>query len=152
MERLHYSITIKAPVARVWDTMLEEESYKEWTEVFAPGSHYVGSWEQGSKILFLAPGEDNSQGGMVSRIKENRKHDFISIEHLGVFENGEEDTSSKKVQEWAGVLENYTFKEKDGTTELLIDMDIEEDYKEMFDEMWPKALEKLKRLAEGAAD
>lgn len=151
MERLHYSITIKAPVARVWDTMLEEESYKEWTEVFAPGSHYVGSWEQGSKILFLAPGEDNSQSGMVSRIKENRKHDFISIEHLGVFENGEEDTTSEKVQVWAGALENYTFKKNGDSTELLVDMDIVEEYKEMFNEMWPKALKKLKKLAEDTA-
>jgi hypothetical protein len=29
-----------------------------------------------------------------------------------------------------------------------IDMEIEEEYEEMFSKMWPNALEKLKRLAE----
>lgn len=148
MERLHFSIVINAPKEKVWNTMLDDDTYREWTEVFAPGSHYVGNWEQGSKILFLAPGDDNNQSGMVSRIKENWKYEFISIEHLGVFENGEEDTSSEKVQEWAGGLENYTFKEKDDSTELIVDMDTVEEYKEMFEEIWPKALQKLKELAE----
>jgi L-rhamnose mutarotase len=43
---------------------------------------------------------------------------------------------------------NYTFKEKDGATEVLIDMDMEEEYAEMFKEMWPEGLENLKRIAE----
>ena len=47
-----------------------------------------------------------------------------------------------------GALENYTFKEKDGTTEVLIDMDLHEEYREMFNNMWPEALQKLKELAE----
>jgi L-rhamnose mutarotase len=29
-----------------------------------------------------------------------------------------------------------------------VDMDVYEDYKAMFDEMWPKALAKLKEIAE----
>ena len=48
-------------------------------------------------------------------------------------------------------FENYTFAEKDGGTEVNIDMDIvNEEYKEMFEGMWPKALLKLKELAERA--
>ena len=37
---------------------------------------------------------------------------------------------------------------KDGKTELLVDMDINDEYKEMFEGMWPNALQKLKELAE----
>jgi hypothetical protein len=147
MKKIHFKIDINASKEKVWDTMLGEETYKEWTEVFAPGSHYVGDWNEGSKILFLAP-KDNAQTGMVSRIKENRKYEFISIEHLGVVENGKEITSSDAVKEWAGALENYTFKESNGKTELLVDMDTEDNYEEMFKGMWPRALQKLKELAE----
>jgi hypothetical protein len=85
---------------------------------------------------------------MVSRIKENRRHEFISIEHLGIVQDGKEDTASEAVKGWAGALENYTFKGKGGATEVLVDMDINEEYKEMFENMWPMALQKLKELSE----
>ena len=148
MQKLNFKIDINAPKEKVWNTMLEDKTYREWTQAFSPGSHYIGSWDNGSKILFLGPNEQGIMGGMVSRIKENRKHEYISIEHLGVVQDGKEDTTSDEVKQWAGSLENYTFKDLNGKTELLVDMDINDDYKDMFNEMWPKALQKLKQLAE----
>jgi uncharacterized protein YndB with AHSA1/START domain len=70
MNKLHFSIVIDAPVDRVWKTMLNDDTYRQWTEAFTPGSHYVGEWKPGSKILFLGPDEKGRMGGMVSRIKE----------------------------------------------------------------------------------
>lgn len=148
MTKLNFSIVINAPIEKVWNTMLRDDTYRIWTEAFSPGSHYAGDWNKGSKILFLGPGEKGEMSGMVSRIKENRQYEYISIEHLGIVQDGKEDTSSEAVKAWAGALENYTFKEKDGATELLVDMDSNEEYEEMFQGMWPKALQKLKELAE----
>lgn len=149
MNKLHFSIVINAPKKKVWDTMLEDKTYRVWTEAFSPGSHYVGDWSKGSKILFLGPDPNTGKlGGMVSRIKENRLHEYISIEHLGMVQDGVEDTTSDAVKAWAGAHENYAFKEKNGKTEVLIDIDIADDFKEMFEGMWPKALQKLKELAE----
>jgi len=148
MERLNFSIEINAPRKKVWKTMLDDDSYRIWTEVFMPGSYYVGDWTTGSKILFLAPDKTGAIAGMVSRIRENRKYEFISIEHLGLVESGKEDTSSPAVKEWAGAQENYTFEERNGTTRLLVELDLEDKYKEMFQDTWPKALQKLKQLAE----
>jgi hypothetical protein len=147
MQKLHTSIFINAPREKVWETMLGDASYREWTKAFHEGSYYKGNWEEGSKILFIGPGEDG-EGGMVSRIKENRKPEFISIEHLGIYKNGVEDTTSDEAKKWAPAFENYTFAEKDGGTELSINQDIEEEYKTQFEEMWGKALESLKALAE----
>lgn len=148
MEKLKFSTVINAPIKKVWDTMLEDKTYRIWTEEFAQGSHYVGSWNQGSKILFLGPSEDGKLAGMVSRIKENQLHKYISIEHLGEVYDGVEDTTSDRVKDWAGALENYTFIDKDGKTELVVDMNINEEFKEMFEGVWPKALQKLKELCE----
>ena len=148
MQKINFKIEINAPVEKVWNTMLDDKTYRKWTEPFAPGSHYKGDWSQGSKILFLGPNEKGIMGGMVSRIKENRKHEYISIEHLGVVSDGKEDTTSDAVKQWAGSLENYTFKDKSGKTELLVDMDINDDYKEMFEKMWPESLKILKDIAE----
>ncbi|MGB9980429.1 SRPBCC family protein [Methanobacterium sp.] len=143
MEKMHFSIFINAPKEKVWKTMLDEDTYRQWTDVFMPGSHYVGDWSEGSKILFLAPNETGKMSGMVSKIKENRLYEYISIEHRGEVEDGKE-----KEREWAGALENYTFKEKGSATEVLVDMDANEEFKEMLQDIWPKALQKLKKLAE----
>jgi hypothetical protein len=85
---------------------------------------------------------------MVSRVQECRPYERISIEHLGVVQDGKEDTTSDAVKGWAGAHENYTFKETDGVTEVLVEMDSADEYKEMFQSTWPKALQKLKELAE----
>ncbi len=148
MNKLHFSIVINAPKAKVWNTMLEDATYRVWTEAFTPGSHYVGDWSKGSKILFLGPDKTGKMSGMVSRIKENRLHEYISIEHLGEVKDGKEDTTSAAVKAWAGALENYTFKEMDGACKVLVDLDTVEEFEEMFQNAWPKALQKLKELAE----
>src|SRR3990172_1539849 len=150
MSNLQYSIVINAPVEMVWKTMLGEDTYRKWTEVFIPGSHYVGDWREGSKMLFLVPGK-KGVSGTVSRINENRKHKFISIEHLGVVQDGTEDYISEEARIWAGCFENYIFKEIDGSTEVLVDLvgtNAIDRYREMLETAWPKALQKLKELAE----
>lgn len=149
MNKLHFSTVIDAPKEKVWRTMLDDEPYREWTTAFNPGSYYKGDWSKGSKILFLGPDpETGKEGGMVSRIAENRPYEFISIEHLGMIQDGKEDTTSEAARKWAPAFENYTLKEKNGATEVLVDMDIDDEHETMFQEIWPRALQKLKELAE----
>jgi hypothetical protein len=149
MQKRHYSILINAPKHKVWHSMLDDKPYREWTKAFNEGSYYKGSWEQGSKILFLGPDpKTGEESGMVSRIAENKPYEFISIEHLGIVQNGVEDTTSETARAWAPAYENYTFNDKDGATEVLVDIDIEDEHVQMFNEMWPEALRKLKELAE----
>ena len=149
MQKLHFSVVVNAPKERVWHAMLDDEPYREWTRAFNEGSYYQGSWEKGSKILFLGPDpETGEEGGMVSRVADNRPYEFISIEHLGIVHSGVEDTTSEAARKWAPAYENYTFKEKDGTTEVLVDMDMEDEHVETFKRMWPDALRRLKEIAE----
>jgi len=149
MEKLRQTILINAPRARVWDVMLAEHTYREWTSAFHPGSYYKGDWSEGSKILFLGPSADGAgEGGMVSRIRENRLHEYISVEHLGIVQNGVEDTESAAAKAWAPAYENYTFADSNGGTELTIEMDIQAEEKANFDKLWADALSRLKTIAE----
>lgn len=148
METLHFSIEINAPVAKVWDTMLGDATYRQWTEVFMPGSYFEGSWEKGP-IRFLAKDEDGKPSGMISEIEANRPNEFISIKHLGFIDKGEEITSGKEVEGWVGAHENYTFQDLgDGKTKVVVDVDVTDEYKKDMQDSWPKALEDLKRLCE----
>lgn len=148
MITLHYSISINAPLEKVWNTMLDDKTYREWTSVFMPGSYYDGSWEKGSIIKFLAPDEDGKLGGMLGKIAANRPHEFISIEYIGMVLNGVEDTTSEEVKKWVGSHEEYSFVHINGVTEVHVTLDLAEDMADMFNDSWPKALAKLKDLCE----
>ncbi len=149
-QTLHFSITINAPKAKVWNTMLQDATYREWTTAFNPtgSSWYEGDWTQGSKILFLGAGENGEIGGMVSRIHEARPYDVISIEHLGVVQGGKEDTTSDMARQFAPAFENYTFIDRNVATEVKVDIDVAEQHRRMFETSWPRALQQLKQLAE----
>ena len=138
MNTLHYSITIHAPRPVVWDTMLAAETYRQWTSAFCEGSDYQGSWDEGSTILFLGPTGE----GMRAVIAENRLHERISIRHLACIGKEKEEPVS------GPMFENYSFRDVDGGTGLLVEMDCEEKYEAMFEEMWPRALQRLKDLCE----
>lgn len=151
MKRTQYKIDIKAPAATVYKTMLgleDKSTYEAWTAEFNPTSTYEGNWQKGSKILFIGTGEDGEKGGMVSEIAENIPNQFVSIRHLGIVKGDTEITSGEEVEAWAGGLENYSFEEHDGITTVTVEMDMVEEYADYFDQMYPKALKKLKSTIE----
>ena len=109
MEKLHYDIAINATPEKVWKVLWTDQTYREWTSAFSEGSHAKTDWKEGSKVLFL----DGTGQGMVSKIAANRPNEFMSFEHLGEIRDGNEDTTSEKVKEWAGAHENYTLKKNE---------------------------------------
>ncbi|MBL7842787.1 MAG: SRPBCC family protein [Cyclobacteriaceae bacterium] len=149
LEKLHFEIRINASTEKVFSTMLNEKSYRAWTAVFNPTSHFRGSWAKGSKILFIGTDEKGNEGGMVSRIRENIPNAYVSIEHIGVLQGGKEITSGKDVDGWAGSFENYTYTKADtNQTQLKVDLDSNPEFKSYFLETYPKALKILKELCE----
>jgi len=144
VKRIQFTATINAPAAVVWRHITSLESYKHWTSAFAEGSHFEGSWEQGSRIRFLSPSGD----GMLSEIAESRRHEFMSIRHLGFIANGIEDTTSEAVRAWAPAYENYTLSAVPGGTRMVVDQDVAGEWEEHMNQAWPKALKLLKELSE----
>ncbi|HMR91259.1 MAG TPA: SRPBCC domain-containing protein [Chitinophagaceae bacterium] len=146
MEKMNFSIEINAPASRVWEVLWADDTYRQWTAPFNPGSYAESDWKEGSKILFLSPGGD----GMVARIAAKQPNKLMSFEHYGMVHNGVEDTTSDAVKGWAGAHEDYHLSEKDGKTTVRVETDITDEYKEMFEGIWPKALQRLREIAEGS--
>jgi hypothetical protein len=144
MEKHEFKILINASPEKVWGVLWSDNSYPMWTSVFAEGSKAETDWKEGSKVLFL----DGNGQGMISFIEERRDNEYMSFKHVGTVKDGTEDMNSKETREWGGAMENYTLKPINGKTELVVDMDIAEEYKDYFLKTWPKALDKLKELAE----
>ena len=142
--KLKQSIEINAPKQKVWDTMLNDETYRQWTVAFHEGSHAIGNWEEGSKMIFT----DGSGSGMLSRVKSHARNEELTLEHYGMMKDNKEDLESDEVKKWAGSLETYRISESGGKTHLEIEMDITPEYEEYMNEAWKKALELLKNIAE----
>jgi hypothetical protein len=152
MKKINFDIEIKDEPQKVYETMLglnDKNTYNDWTSVFDPSSRWEGSWDKGSKILFLGSDENGQEGGMVSRIRENRPAREVSIEHLGIFDKGKEITEGADVASWAGSQENYYFDETAEGTRIRVEMDSTDEHADFFQESWPKALKRLKEVCEG---
>ncbi|KAF5084786.1 hypothetical protein DSECCO2_76350 [anaerobic digester metagenome] len=148
---MQFRVSINAPANKVYGFMLginSKSTYEQWTSLFNPTSTYEGSWEKGSKILFIGVDENGEKGGMVSKIVENITNQFVSIQHYGLLKADKEITEGPEVEKWANGFENYTFEENNGTTTVTVDLDTIEDFLDYMNQTYPKALDKLKELCE----
>jgi hypothetical protein len=143
MKTLKYKITIEASKEKLWNTLFTDENYPKWVGVFCEGSYAKTDWKEGSTVEFLTP----SQEGMFSKIDQKKPCQLMVFKHLGMIKDGKRvfDPDSKK---WENALESYELIEKDGKMELLVSMDTTDEYIEYFNKTFPKALAKIKELAE----
>ena len=145
MKRLQYKIDIAAPREKVWETMLGPETYQEWTNVAWPGSFFKGEWKQGEKIQFISKDE----GGTLAVLEQVRPQEHIHAKHVAILlPGGVEDRTSEFARDWVGITESYTFKEQAGNTEVLVNINTNPKWEKMFNDGWPKALDKLKEMCE----
>lgn len=145
MENLEYKVEIAAPAKKVWDTMLQKETYKQWVAKSWPNSYYEGRWEQGEKIKFIGP--DGS--GTLAEIAELKPYENVLARHVAVLgPGGKEDRTSDVAKGWVGITEAYRFTERNGKTTVTVSIETNPEWKQMFEDGWPTALEELKKLAE----
>lgn len=145
--REQFKITIDASREKVWTSLFDDKNYREWTAAFAPGSWADTDWKKGSKAFFM----DEHKDGMSSIIEDSVPNEFMSIKHIGGVVKGVEQLNRPEDEAWRGAHENYTLKENNGKTDLIIDLEmdgIDEKMADYFKETWPKALDKVKAIAE----
>src|SRR6478752_649469 len=146
MQKLQFKKEVNASALEVYETMLglkDKATYEYWTATFNPTSTYEGSWNKGSKILFVGVDENGQKGGMVSEIAENKPANFVSIRHYGFLDGDKEVTTGEQVEKWTGGHENYSFQENNGITTVTVDMDTIDEYLDYIKTTYPKALDKL---------
>ena len=144
---LNFDITIHAPRHQVWQALIGPDTYPVWTAPFAEGSTFAGSWDEGASIRFLGPSGD----GMLAVIAEHRPAEVISMCHVGMIDQGVEDTTSEKVRAWTPAYENYRFTDVPGGCRVDVSLDTVADYEQYMRDTFPKALAELKRVCERPA-
>lgn len=148
MEKLEYKTEIAARAAVVWETMLNQETYRQWVAKSWPESFYEGKWEAGELIRFIGP--DGS--GTLAEIEAVIPHQKVFARHVAVLgPGGVEDRTSEVASGWVGTTEAYALAERAGKTTVTVTIETSKAWQPMFDEGWPTALEELKKLAEHQA-
>jgi uncharacterized protein YndB with AHSA1/START domain len=145
MITVKFSASVHAPKQRVWYILWEKSFYEKWVSLFSEGSTVkTDNWKEGSEVQFV----DSNGNGMLSIVAANRQSEYMSFEHIGMIKDSVRDTSSDEVKGWAGAKENYTLKQDENITTLTVEMDTTEEHKDFFSNTWPKAMDKIKELAE----
>lgn len=139
MAKLKFPVTINAPKEKVWEKLWDDKSYRQWTSAFMEGSYAESDWKEGSKILFLSP----NGNGMFSTIEKKVPNEQMIFRHHGEIKNGVEET-----KDWGEARESYFLKEKNGVTELNVELDSTGEADQYFQDTFPKALTILKEMAE----
>ena len=146
-KRLEFDILINASPENVWATITGDAEFRDWCAAFNPGSHFVGDWSEGSEIRFLGETEEGIQG-MLSKVIEHTMGRTLVLEHIGMIQDGQAITEGEAVEVWAPAREEYHLTITEGGSRLLVYTDTPESYAEFFEDTWPKALARLKEIAE----
>lgn len=144
MEHIEYKIEIAAPKKTVWESMIQAETYKQWAGKAWPGSSYQGTWAQGEMVRFVGP----DQSGTLAEVVEMNPYENVFMKHVAALDKGKEDRTSEVAKGWIGTTEGYTFEEKRGKTTVKVSIETTPEWRKVFDDSWPGALEELKRVAE----
>jgi uncharacterized protein YndB with AHSA1/START domain len=149
MKTQEFKTEINAKRDKVWRTMFDPDTYRQWVNVSWPGSYYDGKWKTGENIRFIG---DQNQGGTLANLVEVREPEYVFAKHIAVITgDGKEDRTSEEAKSWIGSTEEYKFTEKNGKTELKVIINTTPQWESMFNDGWPEALKKLKEISERSA-
>lgn len=142
MEQMRFSIEIKAPKEKVWNTLWEDKTFRDWSNFIDEGTYMKGVMKEGSEVQFIS-----SVGGygVTSLIEILRPNEFVLFRHS---EDTKESGEQIREKEWSGGTESYSLNEKHGVTSLAITIDVPDELEEIFNVRVPQALERVKTLAE----
>ncbi len=140
MRKIQFTIDIEASRQQVWDALWNHDHYREWTAVFYPGSYYESDLQPGSEIRFLSPGENGMYGVVEDVVPLHHAH----FRHLGEVLAGEKQEAIYGEE----AIEHYDLTEDNGRVSLTATLNITDEYLAHFSEIFPRALQKVKEIAE----
>ena len=141
MKEVQFRVEIHASRERVWDTLWQDETLREWAGIIDPGTHMVGDLKEGNELQFISA----NGYGVTSLVAKLTAGEFLLLRHRADTQgNGKRE----RAQEWTGGEESYSLSEKDGTTTLIAAFDVPPEMEDYFKINYPKALERVKVLAE----
>src|SRR6185369_17089245 len=96
-----FSIEIKAPRERVWSTLFEDKSFRDWGSIIDEGQYMVGEIKEGNEVQFISGG---SGYGVTSLVEKMVPNAFVSFRQVA---DTKEHGQQEREKEWTGGGESY---------------------------------------------
>lgn len=142
MNEVRFSIEINAPKEKVWSTLWQDETFRQWASIIDPGTYMKGELKEGSKVQFISSENGYGVTSLVAQLKPN---EYLLLKHQADTKDVGE--GSREAQ-WSGGEESYLLEQEGKITTLTITFGVPAELEEYFQENYPKALGKVKELAE----
>jgi uncharacterized protein YndB with AHSA1/START domain len=141
MKEMQFSVEINAPKEKVWDTLWQDETFRQWAGIIDPGTYMVGELKEGNEVQFIS----GNGYGVTSLVEKVNPNEFLLLRHHA---DTQDSGKQEREKEWTGGAESYRLVEKNDTTTLTATFDVPVELEEYFTVNYPKALEQIKVLAE----
>lgn len=142
MNNQQFSIEIQVPKEKVWNTLWEDTTFRDWANNIDEGMYLKGELKEGDIVQFMSSVSGYGVSCLVEKLIPN---EFISFRHM---EDTKENGTERRDDEWTGGVESYSLHEQDGVTTVTVITEVPPELKETIEVSFPKALKRLKELAE----
>lgn len=142
MNQLEFSIEINATKDKVWRILWQDKTLRQWAGIIDPGTYMIGDLKVGSEVEFISAENGYGVTSLVERVVEG---EYLSLRHQA---DTQESGAKEREKQWTGSTESYALVEKEGTTTLTVTFDVPQELEEYFKEIYPKALARVKEMAE----
>ena len=139
MQKMRFSIDIQSSCEAVWETLWADKTFRDWASNIDEGMYMTGDLKEGNEVQFISP----SGNGVTSLVEKLILNEFVSFRHMTDAQDGGE-----RGKEWTGGTESYSLAESGGSTALTVELDVPPGLEEIFQVRLPKALDRVKILAE----
>lgn len=144
MNEMQFVIDIKAPKDVVWNTLWQDETFRDWASVIDPETYMVGDLVEGNEVQFISA---DGGYGVTSLVEKLTPGEFVLLRHSA---DTQDEGKREREKEWTGGKESYALAEANGVTTLTVVFDMPPEQEEYFQLNYPKALERVQELAESS--
>lgn len=142
MKTLKHTIAINASKQKVWKTLWDDTTFRDWANLIDEGTYMKGTLKEGQPIEFIS---SVNGFGVTSLVEKLIPNEFISFRHSS---DTQDTGANTRDNEWTGGTESYALAEKNGVTTLTMSNEVPPEQEKTFSERLPKALERIKILSE----
>lgn len=138
---MQFQVEIRATKEKVWDTLWQDETFRQWAGIIDPGTYMVGELREGNEVQFISA----NGYGVTSLVEKIMPNEFLLLRHQA---DTQDSGKREREKEWTGGEESYRLMEEESITTLTATFGVPLELEEYFKVNYPKALECVKELAE----
>jgi hypothetical protein len=142
MKELEFTIDIHATKEKVWSTLWDDHTFRDWANNIDEGTYMKGEMKEGNIVEFISSINGYGVSSLIEKMIPNA---YVFFKH---YADTQDSGQNEREKEWSGLTESYSLTEINGITTLVAKTDVPENLVEMFTISIPKALARIKVLAE----